>query len=42
MAKVYMKSKAYIIIEPTEGLVVIDVNSGGFKERIDQEEAAFK
>jgi ribonuclease G len=40
--KVYMKSKAYIIIEPTEGLVVIDVNSGGFKERIDQEEAAFK
>ncbi|HOU36833.1 MAG TPA: ribonuclease E/G, partial [Candidatus Omnitrophota bacterium] len=28
--KVYMKSKAYIIIEPTEGLVVIDVNSGGF------------
>ncbi|HNQ51460.1 MAG TPA: Rne/Rng family ribonuclease [Candidatus Omnitrophota bacterium] len=40
--KVYMKSKAYIIIEPTEGLVVIDVNSGGFKERIDQEDAAFK
>ncbi len=40
--KVFMKSKAYIIIEPTEGLVVIDVNSGGFKERIDQEDAAFK
>ena len=39
---VFMKSKAYIIIEPTEGLVVIDVNSGGFKERIDQEDAAFK
>ncbi|HNX82133.1 MAG TPA: Rne/Rng family ribonuclease [Candidatus Omnitrophota bacterium] len=40
--KVYMKSKAYIIIEPTEGLVVIDVNSGGFKKRISQEEMAFK
>lgn len=39
---VYLKSKAYIIIEPTEGLVVIDVNSGGFKKKIDQEEAAFK
>jgi ribonuclease G len=41
-SKVYFKSKAYIIIEPTEGLVVIDVNSGGFKEKINQEEAAFK
>ncbi|MCX7927109.1 MAG: Rne/Rng family ribonuclease [Candidatus Omnitrophica bacterium] len=40
--KVYLKSKAYIVIEPTEGLVVIDVNTGGFKERINQEEAAFK
>jgi len=40
--RVYLKSKAYIIIEPTEGLVVIDVNSGGFKERLSQEEAAFK
>lgn len=40
--KVYMKSKAYLIIEPTEGLVVIDVNSGGFREKIAQEEAAFK
>lgn len=40
--KVFLKSKAYIIIEPTEGLVVIDVNSGGFKEKIVQEEAAFK
>jgi ribonuclease G len=39
---VYLKSKAYIIIEPTEGLVVIDVNSGGFKKKINQEEAAFK
>jgi ribonuclease G len=40
--KVYLKSKGYIIIEPTEGLVVIDVNSGGFKKRLSQEETAFK
>ena len=41
-SKVYLKSKAYLVIEPTEGLVVIDVNSGGFKKRLQQEEAAFK
>ena len=41
-SKVYLKSKAYLVIEPTEGLVVIDVNSGGFTRRIKQEEAAFK
>jgi ribonuclease G len=40
--KVYLKSKAYIVIEPTEGLVVIDVNSGGFRKNVRQEEAAFK
>jgi ribonuclease G len=40
--KVYLKSKAYLVIEPTEGLVVIDVNSGGFKKKVGQEEAAFK
>jgi ribonuclease G len=40
--KVYLKSKAYIVIEPTEGLVVVDVNSGGFKKKVDQEETAFK
>jgi ribonuclease G len=40
--KIYLKSKAYLIIEPTEGLVVIDVNSGGFKKRLAQEETAFK
>ena len=39
---VYLKSKAYIVIEPTEGLVVIDVNSGGFKKSLSPEEAAFK
>ncbi|MFA5356572.1 MAG: Rne/Rng family ribonuclease [Candidatus Omnitrophota bacterium] len=40
--KVYMKSKGYIIIEPTEGLVVIDVNSGGFAKKLSQEDTAFK
>jgi ribonuclease G len=40
--KIYLKSKAYIIIEPTEGLVVIDVNSGGFKRIANQEDSAFK
>ncbi|MFA5145001.1 MAG: Rne/Rng family ribonuclease [Candidatus Omnitrophota bacterium] len=39
---IYLKSKAYIIIEPTEGLVVIDVNSGGFRKKLNQEDAAFK
>lgn len=41
-SKVYLKSKAYLIIEPTEGLVVIDVNSGGFRKKLSQEDAAFK
>ncbi len=41
-SKIYLKSKAYIIIEPTEGLVVVDVNSGGFRKNLGQEEAAFK
>ncbi|MDD4938581.1 MAG: ribonuclease E/G [Candidatus Omnitrophica bacterium] len=41
-SKVYLKSKGYIVIEPTEGLVVIDVNSGGFTKKLDQEETAFK
>ena len=40
--KIYLKSKAYIVIEPTEGLVVIDVNSGGFRSKTGHEEAAFK
>ena len=40
--KIYLKSKGYIIIESTEGLVVIDVNSGGFSKKLDQEETAFK
>ena len=41
-SKAYLKSKAYIVIEPTEGLVVIDVNSGGFRGKSGQEEATFK
>ncbi|MBP7216936.1 MAG: Rne/Rng family ribonuclease [Candidatus Omnitrophica bacterium] len=41
-SKVFLKSKAYLVIEPTEGLVVIDVNSGGFKKKFNQEETAFK
>lgn len=40
--KVYLKSKAYIVIEQTEGLVVVDVNSGGFRKSGDPEEMAFK
>jgi len=39
---VYLKSKAYLVIEPTEGLVVIDVNSGGFRKKLSQQESAFK
>jgi ribonuclease G len=40
--KVFLKSGAYIVIEPTEGLTVIDVNSGKFrKKNISQEEMAF-
>lgn len=40
--KIYLKSKAYIVIEPTEGLVVVDVNSGGFRKKTGHEETAFK
>jgi len=38
---VYCKSGAYIVIEPTEGLIVIDVNSGKFKTKASPGEAAF-
>jgi len=40
--KVFLKSGAYVVIEPTEGLVVVDVNSGRFKSRGTPEEAAFQ
>lgn len=39
--KVNLKSGAYIVIEATEGLIVVDVNSGKFKTRANPEEAAF-
>lgn len=39
--KVYLKSGAHIVIEPTEGLIVVDVNSGRFKVNASPEEAAF-
>lgn len=40
-AKVYLKSGAYVVIEPTEGLIVVDVNSGRFKTKGTPEDAAF-
>ena len=38
---VYCRSGAYIVIEPTEGLIVVDVNSGKFKAKASPGEAAF-
>jgi len=40
--KAYMKSGAYLVIEPTEALVVIDVNSGKFEKNMDPDEYAFQ
>lgn len=39
--RVFLRSGAYLIIEPTEGLVVIDVNSGRFRKRYNPEQMAF-
>jgi Rne/Rng family ribonuclease len=39
--KVFFKTGAYIIIEPTEGVTVIDVNSGRYKVQASPEDAAF-
>ena len=39
--KVLLKSGAYIVIEKTEGLIVIDVNSGKFKSKSDSEQTAY-
>lgn len=39
--KVFLKSGAYVVIEPTEGLIVVDVNSGRFKVNASPEDAAF-
>lgn len=38
--KVFLKSGAYLVIEPTEGLVVIDVNSGRFRKKMDPQAMA--
>ncbi len=38
---VYTKCGAYIVIEPTEGLIVVDVNSGKFKAKASPGDAAF-
>ncbi len=40
--KVYLKSGAYIVIEKTEGLIAIDVNTGKFTGKKKQEDTAFK
>ncbi|MCA9407871.1 MAG: Rne/Rng family ribonuclease [Candidatus Omnitrophica bacterium] len=39
--KIYCKSGAYFVLEPTEGLIVVDVNSGKFKTKASPGEAAF-
>ena len=42
-SKVYLKSGAYFVIEITEGLTVVDVNSGRFKSsNLNPEDAAFQ
>jgi Rne/Rng family ribonuclease len=38
---VYCKSGAYIVIQPTEGLIVVDVNSGRFRTHASPGDAAF-
>ncbi|MBN1869962.1 MAG: Rne/Rng family ribonuclease [Candidatus Omnitrophica bacterium] len=38
---VYCKSGAYIVINPTEGLTVVDVNSGKFRVKASPGDAAF-
>jgi ribonuclease G len=40
--KINLKSGAYIVIEPTEGLTVVDVNSGKFRSRLSPEDTAFQ
>lgn len=39
--KVFLKTGAHIVIEPTEGVTVIDVNSGRYKTQASPEDAAF-
>ena len=40
--KVYLKSGAHVVIEKTEGLVAVDVNTGKFTGKKKQEDTAFR
>lgn len=40
--KVWLKSGAYLVIEQTEALIAIDVNTGKYESRKNQEETYFK
>lgn len=40
--KVWLKSGGYLVIEPTEALISIDVNSGKYERGSDRKETAFK
>jgi len=40
-SKVFLKSGAYIVVEKTEGLIVIDVNSGRFKSKSNSEQTSY-
>jgi len=40
--RVYLKSGAYIVIQKTEGLVAIDINTGKFTGKRKQEDTAYK
>lgn len=40
--KVYMKSGAYLMIEPTEALIAVDVNSGQAEKRAEPEDFYFQ
>ena len=40
--KVWLKSGGYLVIEPTEAMVVIDVNSGKYSAKKQQRETIFR
>ncbi|HKM03829.1 MAG TPA: ribonuclease E/G [Lachnospiraceae bacterium] len=40
--KVWLKSGGYLVIEPTEALIVIDVNSGKFSGKVSKADAIFQ
>lgn len=39
--RIHLKSGGHIVIEPTEGVIVVDVNSGRYKTSASPEDAAF-